>query len=363
MNNYQISNRQGLLLVMATVLGTVFLPLPGVVTASAGSAGWMGALLGYSASAIPAYFIYKVCNKYPGKNLAQIIEILVGRILGRLINVYIMLVFFYLSSMLIRQLGELYSVVVMPRTPIIVFGSTILILVVFILRQGLEVLARVNEILISLLLVTLLGMVVLVLGDINLDHMLPFMGEGLGGIAVGGLLTFAVAMEYVLILGFILPQFRMQEKAGIYVLAGVVVGVITHLAVIVSVVGVFEVNEVNRFLYPIIQLAKVVELGEFIKGVEVLLVGGWTIASLLAITIYMYVALSAMAQVFGIDDFRELVMVVALLSIAVSMTPDSLQALIRELQILDNIFFLFIGLTLPGFLFILLKVRGNTDEP
>lgn len=358
MNDQQISNRQGSWLLLAAVIGTVFLPLPGIVSQAAGSAGWISVIVGYSMSLVPVYLIYKTGAVYVGKTLPEYTELMLGKIIGKMVNLYLLTLYFYLTAMLVRQLGELYTVAIMPRTPIIIFSASILILVVFMLRQGLEVLARVNELLILIIVISLLFMVTLTLPDISFDNFLPLMGEGIGAIMTGGLFVFVIAVEYVFLLGIILPHFREQKKSLSLILVAIFVGMMVLNSVVIANVGIFEVNEINRFLYPVIQMAKVVEIGDFITGIEVLLLGAWSAASLMTISLYLYATLVLGAQVFAIDDYRELVLVSAFLILAVAMIPDNVLSMARELHILTNIFFLPIGLALPVLLFTVSRFKA-----
>ncbi|MDW7673099.1 MAG: endospore germination permease [Bacillota bacterium] len=342
----QISNKQAGWLVMMAVIGTVFLPITKIVTGAAGPNGWLSLIIGYSATLMPAFFMYVLLKKNSGKNIVQISEFLLSKPIGKLVGLILFFLFFYLTAMVARVLGIIYNTAVMDRTPIIVFVLAMVLLAIMAVRQGIEVLARINEILLVIVVASLLVMFFIAMPDVDINNFRPLLAEGIWPVGQGAIFSFALGMEYVLLLGVILPVVRQEEKAFTAVVLGALGGAMILLSVVIGAVGQFGAEEVLRFLYPPIQLASVLEIGDFIKGIEVLLLGAWTAASLMEISLFLYAATVILGQTLEFKDYRPLVSPLAVLAVTVALIPNNSQNVLVELEILTNLFFLPVALLL-----------------
>ena len=355
----QISNRQLGWLVAAAVIGTVFLPITNIVAGVAGADGWLAIPIGYGASFILALLLIRLHQQHPGKNIVAIGELLLTKLGGRLLGLMLFLLFGYLTAMTARVLGVLYNTAVMPRTPVILFVVAMLILAAIVLREGLEVVARINDVLLIIIIGTIAIMLIIALPNIELDSFRPFFAEGPGPVLHASVFTLAIATEYVLLLGFLLPLVRPGGNLAFAVALGLFMGSSVLLSLVIASIGIFGPEEVLRFLYPAIQLATVLEIGDFVKGVEILLLGGWTAASLLEISLFFYASVVALANTLGFKDYRHLVVPLGSVFVAVALIPNNVINVLTELELLTNLFFLPFAFLTIGLLTFMNMVKGG----
>ena len=115
----------------------------------------MSILPGFAVGIPYGLMVLLLVEQYPHENLLQISETLFGKWIGKIIGVLYILITGYFGGLLIAQIGSIYQTSVMFLVPISVFYLGALLLVFYLVRSGIEVLARFSEVIFPVIAIAL----------------------------------------------------------------------------------------------------------------------------------------------------------------------------------------------------------------
>lgn len=170
----KISSSQCLLLFITLVTATAVLFVPAITAQEARQDGWLSALV---FSTLFALLVAVICTslglRFPGRTVIQYSPEILGRFLGKLAGLGYIFFFIHINSIIVREFGDFLTTVFLPDTPIDIFVATLLLLGASAVRNGLEVIARMNQFVFPLLLFSYMLIIVLVARDMDLHNLLP----------------------------------------------------------------------------------------------------------------------------------------------------------------------------------------------
>ncbi len=258
----RISTHQFMTLGAAVLMGTTFLPVASVVNGVAGRDGWMSVLPGFVVGIPFGLMVLSLVERYPRKNLLQISETLLGKWIGKIIGAIYILIAGYFGGLLLGQVGDIYQASVMPLTPIAVFFLGGLLIIIYLVKCGVEVFARFSEVIFPLVVVAIVLNLGLSIPRIEQGELYPILSEGLKPLFWGGLKVVPYALTYILFLaGMVayLPTNKQefaQLKKGIW-RGFILVGVLDTLVVLMQIL-VFGPTETIRLVYGILLLGNMI---------------------------------------------------------------------------------------------------------
>jgi len=350
----KISQGQFLKLIIVIIISTVFLRLPRELAIVAEWDSPFSLILGYGTAWLIGLIVIWISLKHPGDTFVAYSKKILGPYLGWVFGLMVFLVFMNFCILTIRISGITYTVAGYANTPMIVFSGVVVLLAVWILKEGIEVLGRVVEILFVPLILSIIMLFLLTVNKIHLDNLLPVLAFGPEPVLNGAVLAFSVGVKHVFLVGLLISMIQnLNKKIYAAYSYGLFAGAFMILLMVISTIGVFSVHDVKRFYLPPYHLAKVVEIGGFISGVEVILLGIWTIASLLEVTIFLYISVMIISQLLNVN-YRDILLPLAFLFLSMSMAPMDNFQVEREIELLG-----IYGVMPIALLFVLLMVPGQ----
>ena len=142
MKNEAISERQGIILIILFILGNSLLNGSGI---QAKQDAWIAIIIAILWSIILLLMFSRILSLYPGKDLFDILQIVLGKFLGKIIDVVMICFAFYPGTLVLRDLAEFTNTLVFPDTPVVLPMIFFTILVIWSLKEGIEVLGRSSE--------------------------------------------------------------------------------------------------------------------------------------------------------------------------------------------------------------------------
>ncbi|OWZ83047.1 GerAB/ArcD/ProY family transporter [Natranaerobius trueperi] len=358
--NERISGSQAFILTVAAALGLVFLDIPTVSLEEGGRQGWLSVLPGYMTAIIMVYAVIKLGNRYPSKTIIQYAPDVMGTILGKLFGLLLIISFTIVAGLLIRMNTELL-LFLMPETPPVAFDILIMTLVIYVVKWGFEVFARVCQILVPLIILGLTGIFFLSYENLELENFYPLFEEGMLEPLGAFIHSVAFATEPVLFMAFWYCTLRTQKSAfRLSAVALISVGLLLTVVTVVTL-GTIGLEKVLNHTFSIFTLTRLIEILEFMEGFEGLLTIVWISASFIKVSILLYPAVIGLAQWLNLKDYKHFVTPYALITIGVAKTPDTVGDL-QEMLSLANIY-----LILPLGLFLIVMaivaaIRGVQDS-
>ncbi|MDQ7092758.1 endospore germination permease [Desulfosporosinus sp. PR] len=335
----RISPHQFMILGAAVLMGTTFLPVASIVSGASGRDGWISVLPAFVLGVPYGLMVIAISSQYPGKNLLQVSEIVFGKWAGKVVGILYIAITGYFGGLLLGQIGDIYQRSIMPLTPIGLFYLGGLLLIIHIVKNGIEVFARFAEVVFPLVVIALVLNVGFSIPRIEQGELLPILSDGLMPLFWGGIKVAPFPMEYILFLGGILTFLPSsgkeinQLKVGVW-RAVFLVGILDMLVVLMQIL-VFGPVETTRIVYGILVLGKMVEVSRTVSGVESLFLGVWLGALVIKCAAFFFMAIWGLETVFHVKGFKwNLVVCGAFLAIAFGFAGGS--SLILEIGLTDN---------------------------
>lgn len=295
----QITTTQASFIVSKSMIGTGILVMPRVISTEAGTPdGWISVILGGLLAMLAGYVIIKLSQRLPNQTFYQYSQTVVGKLLGTIIGVFIALDYTLRSGYLLRFMSEVIRMYLLDKTPIEVTMIVFLSLAAYLTVGGINPIARLIEIFLPIVVIILLVFIMVSMRDFKLDNIRPVLGDGVLPVLKGikpSVFSYS-GFEIMLIL---LAFMNEPQKAMKSTLAGMGLVILLYTLVVIVAIGTLTVEEVKTLTWPMMSVAKDIELpGGFFERFESLFSVVWVISMYTTFVLYQYAASLGFSQYF-----------------------------------------------------------------
>lgn len=292
MEKTKITGWQFFLLTFIFVLGTSFFFLPGGLIASAKQDAWMIPLWDGAIGLVMACFWIALSLNYPGLSIIQISVKAAGTFIGSIIALLYIFFFIHLSSLVVRNVGDFMKATLMHRTPISVFHIMFLIVVCYVTIKGAKTIARVNEMLVPLIMVTFVIIFLFMLPEWSNDRLQPMFRLDVWKTAKETRHIIAFPFIDAVALFMMFPYVKNRLKTGF--IGGIALASVVLSGITLYIVGVLGIARASHDTYPVFVITQEIRIGPMIEHLES------TVTVILLITIFIKLSVSYYGAVLGI---------------------------------------------------------------
>jgi spore germination protein KB len=314
----RISVRQTVFLLVNLIFATEIEFIPAILAKFTGQDAWVSVLVTGVLGVLLGFLVISLSLRFPEKNLVEYAGEILCPWVGRALGIFLGLYLIYLCSLVIREFGDHLVTAVMPTTPLVAFSIIFVLMVVYGVYLGLEVFARVNEIIFPLFLFVILAGALLVVPEMDFRLLEPVLVHPPVSILRGTISLFAFYSEGLLVLLLFLPYLRRPEDAQKINLSVSLLLTVSIVIIVISELAVFGPAEVERMLFPTFELVKMIRIGDFLERIESFLLSFWVATVALKVMLLYYAALLSFAQSLNLKDYRPLVLPGALVLVVLS---------------------------------------------
>ncbi len=315
LENGKISDHQTMLLLIATVLPTSIFSLPAFTAAEAKEDAWLSVIIASFIGVAVILNIVALGRKFPGKTILEYSEDIVGKIPGKFVGLILIGFFLYLTALTTREFTEFMLSVFLEDMPMLVLVVSILFVSALAVLQGLEVISRLNVILITIVVGFFLLSLVMAAEEFQPIRILPFFANGILPIIKG---SFPVAgrIGEVFVLAFLLPYMNQTLSARRTGLSAVLI--LTSLFSLTVLVAIlcFGALQTGRLLFPNYMVARNIIITDIIERVESVFMLIWVVGAFTKITICYYITVLATGQWLKLSRYQSLVLPIGTLIVA-----------------------------------------------
>lgn len=323
-DNDKISSIQLWIFIVLTIIGVGIFSLPRAVAQAADQDGWIVVLLGGVIALIDFYIISRIIKRFPGDTLVEIARKVLGKYLALPILTVFLLYLLFITAMTLRIFGEVVKMSILVKTPVEVILITLLLLVFWLARGGVEPISRFDEIIFPILISVLITVGLLAIPRSDLTNILPLLRTPPSGLLKGAYQTAYSygGFEFVLLM---IPFIKKPEKAFKAGMAAIItVGIIYTTATILSYAK-FGVEEAKAMIWPTLSLIRAVEVpGSFIERLEGIVMSQWVLLAFTTIAPASYGLASLSARMLKHKEFRHLCAIVMPVIYILAMIPDNI---------------------------------------
>lgn len=314
----KIPARQLLALLLISRLVPITLAFPLITDIPVPQDAWLASLASAFIALPPLLLVAYLGTKFPGLTIIQYTQVLLGPYLGRAAGLALIWYWLHIASTVARELGEAYTAAIMPETPILVFMAVMVLLGANAARNGLEVVGRMGEHSVWIILAFLGVIAVLPYDVMEFSNLLPVLAGGISTTLGPTLNSTAFFMELI-ILGMILPHLNKPDRAARYTIYTVIISglIITWFAaVLVQVFG----PTVSALTLPTYSLSRMISIAEFLERIEALSMGAWTLSAGIKLALFLWACSVGLAQLLGLARYQPLVYPLGALAVAMGLS-------------------------------------------
>jgi spore germination protein (amino acid permease) len=300
--------------------------IPGMLIMQAGRDAWLSVLAAWFLDVMLALVYAYMGIRFPGENFVQYSITILGKYLGRIVGILFPLFFLLQCTLLLMGLNQLVKTVFLPKTPLEVIMVSSFLVVAYIGRKGIEVIARLAETLGPLFFISIVTLCFLVLPSFHISRLKPQFDEGVAPFLVGAPLMLT-SFGVCIIMGMYIPLCNRPENGFLAKFSAVSMGALLVSLVTALSVGIFGIEDAQHMYSPGLQLAKMINFSNYLERVEMvwllILVGSVIVGS--ASLFWAFGV--GIAQVAGLKSYQSLIYPGTLIALTLSMVsfPSSLQ--------------------------------------
>ncbi len=299
----KITNYQLFSLIVLVQIGSTTLFALGI---KAKQDAWISILVAMAAGLILMSVYIKLQKNFPGKNLAEIITTLLGKVLGAPLIILYGFYFMHIATFNYREFGDLINITFLPNSPVIVILIIFLLTVFYILFLGLDVFSRLGEILCPFILFFIIGTYILISisGQVDLNEIKPILGYGIEPVLQGAypqVINFPFGEMIVFLMYW--RYTKTPESLGkTSMLAILFSGILLTISLIIMI-SVLGVELASSVTIPFLEVIKLINIADVITnldavGIIIMFIGGF-----FKMTIFFYGGILAFSTLFkGIKE-------------------------------------------------------------
>ncbi|NLZ44255.1 MAG: endospore germination permease [Clostridia bacterium] len=353
-----LSSRQIILLILGLSISGGILLFPARVARVFGTSGWFLVPVAGLLFIFTAWLTACLGRIFPGETVVEFSRRLLGRPLGFLVSLVVILFFLLYIPVEIRILQELVNISILRRAPSWFVSATFLLVLVYATAAEFETLAQVNEVLIEITIIV--GLLVAFFGWRFFDpsNLLPVFNVEELNLAkfweeAGMILSY---LGYPLLF-LVFPYVRRPRELPRAAVFAVTLVVLINAFFIITVYGVFGRNEVAGQAWPGLELAKAVNFEVVIlERLDMILIVSWLGAIFTTCFLSYHFAVAGLSRLFNMRSHSPLAWALAPVIYYLSTILTNYFAWNKWLSYL-SVLAVFVGVVLPIFLLFVAGLR------
>lgn len=296
-----LSDRQAISILVMFTIGT---PMIYGVAKPAEENSWIALIIALLIS-IPFQLMYgRILSNFHPKGFFEILDIIFGRILGKIFAILFIWHAFYLSAILFRAVGEFLYVVGLDDTPEI-FSLTLIILVcILTLKEGVRAFGKWCNFFIIIVLVSISFPPIFLYPMMKVDNIVPIAYDGVKPIIEGTLFALAFPFTQSMILLMVFDGLKNKKSCYSVFLKGVIYAGIFLLIVTLIDVSILGKSTYTHVYFPSYMTLRRLSIGDFFERVEMAVILIYMIVGFVKIVSCLFGAAKGISYLFKTEDYK-----------------------------------------------------------
>ncbi|PWK15688.1 GerAB/ArcD/ProY family transporter [Tumebacillus permanentifrigoris] len=309
----RISERQAMLIGAGIIFDATLISIPAQLLGVAHQDAWLTYLVAGVAVAASLWLLSRVGSRFVEVDLY---EALVTRFkwVGRMVVLMYTFFVFFLVCRDLRMVSDFVNIHLLQKTPLVVISILVVLVVVFIARGGVELLARMTELYLPLLFFVVLILPLLLGKEFELRYYKPIFEHGVGDVLEGGWLAVSYVSEIAL-LPFFLSHKVFRLRTGLY---GMGIGVFFLTLLIALNIVTLGPHIASRFMYPNIELIRQIRITDFLDRFDIAIVSIWLPSIITKIGYLLYICCHGIKRVTPGMSAKQITTAVGLVALTCS---------------------------------------------
>lgn len=314
MNKVVISDKQGISIISLFIIGS------SIVLTVAGKAKkdvWIAIVLSIL-TALPIVLVHaRLLVIFPGRDLYDVLEIVLGKLLGRGISLLFIGFSFFLGGLVLRVFGDFISTVSFPETPGIVPMVFIGVLCIWAVKEGIEIIGRWGGVFLLGIIFLILIVSLLLIPKMNMDNLRPILYEGVKPVVDGAFHAFIFPFTQTIVFTTLFSSLKNKSVYKVYIVGLLIGGGVLYISSITNIL-VLGSNTVENVYFPTYATASRLSGGDVVERLEVVIAVTLLVGGFIKVCMCLLSTCNGIAKIFGCNDYRFIVTPIGLLIINLS---------------------------------------------
>jgi spore germination protein len=326
-NNDNISPYQLAMLVIMSIIGVGVFNIVHVIAKFGGNDGWIIMTAMGIVHILLAFLFIRLNCRFPGKTFPEYIQEILGVVLGKIlvfaISCYILLNLAYE----VREFTEVAKMFLLPRTPTEVIIFALILVCAYVVRGGVESVARVVEITFPILFIPFFLVLIPGFPNLDLTNLLPV------GSDIGTKFTRMIphaphafrGIEYIL---FYIGFMKTPQRAFKPVAWGLIF--VTGFYTLVSVIGIgaFGAKSATKAIWPLLLYIRNINIpGLFIERLDGVILSIWVITVFTTIITGFFIVTYSISKVINSKEQKQFALPLMMFIYYLALQPAGLAEL------------------------------------
>lgn len=300
----RISGTQVATILFIFVTSTITIYVPNFTSKEAKESAWLAAsILPFTFGYLTLWVIYKLGNYFPKLTLFQYSEVIMGKFLGKGLGIAYIFFLFVMDVLVLREFSDFLLITTLPLTPRVMLLISIIALATYGAYQGIEVIARAVQFILSIYLLGFMLTVLLALANFKLGRLFPIVEEGLLPI-IRGSISPASWYGQICILAILFPFANKPaelKRKGLIALVAITLFVTIDVGI---TLGVFGSSLSSALALPFWSMTRSIEIGEIFQRLESFLLVIWITGIIIKATVLCFLISMGITQVFRLKETK-----------------------------------------------------------
>lgn len=311
-------------LIIGFLLGSSLIYAPGLAEAKQDT--WIALFLSIVLGFVMLYIYVKLSEKYPGLTFVEYSEAILGKFLGKIVGFIYIWFAFQLATWVLRNFGDYIVATILPETPLEIVLITFVMISVYAVYKGLEVIARTSQVLVPIFIFSFVMIILLILKELNFSLLMPILNTNPKQLSLATLTNFSFPFSELIIFAMIFPYVNSQHKtfytAAIGLLIGGLILLIKTILIIIILGAEFAVIQ----SFPFHAITRLINIADIIQRLDAITVIGFMMTGFLKVAICYYACVLGIGKLLNLKDHKPLILPIGALmtAYAVVVYPNSI---------------------------------------
>ena len=310
MKNEVISERQAAILIVLFIIGSSFL------LGSAGQAkqdAWIAIIIALAWSIILLLMFSRILSLFPGKDLFDILQIIMGKFLGKIISILMIWFAFHDGTLVLRNLSEYTNTIVFNETPVALPMIFFSILLIWCLKEGIEVLGRWSEFFIWVVIPIFLTISALSIPQMDISRLKPILSNGIAPVLEGAFSAFSYPFAETIVFTMVFSNISKIKNYKRTFMVGLLIGGGLIFLLTFRNIILLGSNILSNVYFPSTMAVSLIQLGQLLERLEMLVAIEFLVCIFVKISICTFAVCNGLSKIFGFSDYKFIATPVVLL--------------------------------------------------
>jgi spore germination protein KB len=364
MEKAKISVSQLFILMVLFELGSALL-IP--LAMKAKQDAWLAILLGMVCSFFLFLVYHKLYSYYPNLLPTEYMQKIMGKVIGKTLAFLYILYFANSAARVLRDFGAMLLTFSYPDTPLFIANALLMLVIIYTVRKGIEVVARSGELLfIFMYILAVIGFILIVCsGLINFTNLQPVLEGGIWPVLkVVFTQTLYFPFGETVVFLMIFPYLNNSKKAKITGLCAIGLSGINLTIIMIINVSVLGVDLTSRSQFPLLSTVQSIQVADFLERLDVFFMIASIIGVFFKICLYFYAVVISTTSLFKNSSPSRLAYPLGLIIIVYSIAiASNIQEFLYEgIKVLPLVFSLPFQVIIPLLLLTIAFLRNGKKQ-